>query len=107
LVVARAGSGTIFELATWGTPAILVPIPEDVSHDQTSNAFSYARTGAAMVIEQRNLTPHILFAEMERILKDPARIAAMSQAAKKFARPQSARKIATILLDIALQHEPV
>jgi UDP-N-acetylglucosamine--N-acetylmuramyl-(pentapeptide) pyrophosphoryl-undecaprenol N-acetylglucosamine transferase len=107
LVVARAGSGTIFELASWGIPAILVPIPEDVSHDQTSNAFSYARTGAAIVIEQHNLTPHILFAEIERIIKDPVRIAEMSKAATAFARPQSARKIATVLLDVALQHEPV
>ena len=106
LVVARAGSGTIFELATWGTPAILVPIPEDISHDQTTNAFSYARAGGAVVIEQHNLTPHVLFAEIERIVKDPARVAEMSQAAKKFARPQSARKIATILLEVALQHEP-
>ncbi|HEY4526338.1 MAG TPA: UDP-N-acetylglucosamine--N-acetylmuramyl-(pentapeptide) pyrophosphoryl-undecaprenol N-acetylglucosamine transferase [Candidatus Paceibacterota bacterium] len=106
MIVARAGSGTIFEIASWGIPAILVPIPEDISHDQISNAFSYARTGGAVVIEQRNLTPHLLFAEIERIAKDPARIAAMSQAAKTFARPQSARKIATVLLEVALQHEP-
>jgi UDP-N-acetylglucosamine--N-acetylmuramyl-(pentapeptide) pyrophosphoryl-undecaprenol N-acetylglucosamine transferase len=41
LVVARAGSGTIFEIASWGLPSILIPIPEDVSHDQTKNAFSF------------------------------------------------------------------
>lgn len=105
IVVARAGSGTIFEIASWGIPAILVPIPEDVSHDQTQNAFSYARSGAAEVIEQRNLTPHLLFAEIERIVKDPARSTQMSQAAKVFARPQSARKIATVLLEVAIEHE--
>src|SRR3989344_5708849 len=33
LIIARAGSGTIFEIASWGIPAILVPIPEDISHD--------------------------------------------------------------------------
>jgi UDP-N-acetylglucosamine--N-acetylmuramyl-(pentapeptide) pyrophosphoryl-undecaprenol N-acetylglucosamine transferase len=107
LVIARAGSGTIFEIASWGIPSILIPIPEDVSHDQTANAFSFARSGAATVIEQRNLTPHLLVAEVERIINDPARITAMSAAAKTFARPESARKIAIILLDTALQHEPV
>src|SRR6202142_1652658 len=78
LVVARAGSGTIFEVASWGLPSILVPIPEDVSHDQTENAFSYARTGAAVVIEQRNLSPHLLVAEINRIVSDAALQAKMA-----------------------------
>jgi UDP-N-acetylglucosamine--N-acetylmuramyl-(pentapeptide) pyrophosphoryl-undecaprenol N-acetylglucosamine transferase len=107
LAVARAGSGTIFELASWGLPAILVPIPEDVSHDQTENAFSYARAGAAVVIEQRNLTPHLLIAEVRRIASDEALRQKMSAAARVFARPDAARKIATALLEESLEHEPV
>ncbi len=107
LIVARAGSGTIFEIASWGIPSILVPIPEDVSHDQTKNAFSYARGGAAVVVEQRNFTPHVLVAEVERIAGDDEVRAKMSAAAKVYARPDAARKIATALLDEALSHEPV
>lgn len=107
IIIARAGSGTIFEIAAWGIPAIIVPIPEDISHDQTQNAYSYARTGAAIVIEQRNLTQHVLIAEIDRIVKSPELVASMSAAAKSFARPQAARKIATVLLEVALQHEPV
>ncbi len=106
VVVARAGSGTIFEVASWGIPAIFVPIPPDVSHDQTENAFSYARAGAGEVIEQRNLTPHILIAEVDRISNDPALQASMSAAAHKFAEPDAARKIGQILLETALEHEP-
>jgi UDP-N-acetylglucosamine--N-acetylmuramyl-(pentapeptide) pyrophosphoryl-undecaprenol N-acetylglucosamine transferase len=107
LVVARAGSGTIFEIASWGLPSILVPIPLDVSHDQTENAFSYARSGAAVVIEQRNLSPHILRAEIERIMGDKAMRDTMSTAAKAFSRPEAARKIATSIIETALTHEPV
>lgn len=107
LVVSRAGSGTIFEIASWGIPALLVPIPEDVSHDQTENAFSYARTGACIVIEQRNLTPHILAAEIDRIIADDALQENMRMAARNFAKPQAARKIAAAILDIAIEHEPV
>jgi UDP-N-acetylglucosamine--N-acetylmuramyl-(pentapeptide) pyrophosphoryl-undecaprenol N-acetylglucosamine transferase len=59
LVISRAGAGSIFEIASWGIPSILIPIPEPMSHDQTKNAFSYARTGAAVVIEQNNLTPRL------------------------------------------------
>lgn len=107
LVLARAGSGTIFEIASWGLPAILVPIPEDVSHDQIENAFSYARAGAAEVLEQRNLTPHLLVSEIKRVMADEALLMSMKTAARAFARPDAARKVATALLDIALEHEPV
>lgn len=107
IVVARAGSGTIFEVASWGLPAIMVPIPSDISHDQTENAFSYARSGACVVVEQRNLTPHVLVAEIKRIIDDKALREKMSQAARTFAKPKAARKIAAVLLDTALEHESV
>ena len=106
VVIARAGSGTIFEIASWGKPAILVPIPEDVSHDQTQNAFSYARTGAAVVIEQRNLTPHILVAEVDRLMADKELQQKMIEAGKAYAKPDAARKVAIILLETAISHEP-
>lgn len=106
LVIARAGSGTIFEIASWRIPSILIPIPLDVSHDQTENAFSYARAGAAVVLEQQNLTQHLLLAEIERILGDRQLMEKMSEAAGGFSRRDSARKIADAIIDIALQHEP-
>lgn len=104
LVISRAGSGTIFELASWGIPAILIPIPIDVSHDQTKNAFSYARSGAAIVIEQQNLTPHLLVAEINRIMDDPVAREEMKKAAQGFARKDSAKKIAKAIVDIGLEH---
>ncbi len=107
LVIARAGSGSIFEIASWGIPAILVPIPEDVSHDQIENAFSYARAGGAVVIEQRNLTPHLLVAEIKRILGGQALQESMKAAARSYVRPDAARKIAAALLEITIEHEPV
>jgi len=39
LIITRAGS-TLFEVAIWEKPAIVIPIPESISHDQTGNAFS-------------------------------------------------------------------
>lgn len=106
LIIARAGSGTIFEIASWGIPSILIPIPRDISHDQTENAFSYARESASVVLEQQNLTPHLLLAEIERIMNNPELRNKMSLAARAYARPNSARKIATIIIETALEHEP-
>ncbi|HEY4516464.1 MAG TPA: glycosyltransferase [Candidatus Paceibacterota bacterium] len=107
VIVARAGSGTIFEIASWAIPAILIPIPPDVSHDQTENAFSYARAGGASVIEQHNLKPHVLAAEIDRLMQDASQKAAMQAAGRAFAQPEAARKIARMLLDIGLEHQSV
>ncbi len=107
IIISRAGSGSIFEIASWGIPAILIPLPEDVSHDQTENAYSYARAGAAVVIEQRNLSQHVLIAEIDRLMNNAEQRAALSEAAKAYSRPEAAKKIANILLQTALEHEPV
>lgn len=107
VVVSRAGSGSIFEIATWGIPAIVIPIPRDISHDQTDNAFSYARSGAAVVLEQRNLTPHLLVAEIERIVGDAEVRNMMREKALAYARPHAAQTIAQTLVDTALEHEGV
>lgn len=103
-VVSRAGS-TIFEIAQWGLPSIIIPIPQDVSHDQTGNAFAYARTGAAAVIEQHNLTPSILELELRKILDHPDQEQRMKTAASAFASPDAAKKIAEEIFRIALSHE--
>lgn len=104
LVISRAGS-TIFEIAAWGVPSILVPIPEPVSHDQVKNAFSYARSGAATVIEQNNLTPRLLVSEVSRILNNKDTLRHMSEAARGFSRADASRLIAQALIDVGISHE--
>ncbi len=107
LIVARAGSGTIFEIATWGKPSITIPIPQTISHDQTENAFSFARSGASVVIEQENVRTSILVSQIDAIMNDPEKRARMGEAARSFAQPDAAKKIARILIETALEHEKV
>jgi UDP-N-acetylglucosamine--N-acetylmuramyl-(pentapeptide) pyrophosphoryl-undecaprenol N-acetylglucosamine transferase len=104
VVVSRAGS-TIFEIASWGVPSIIVPISERVSRDQRSNAFAYARAGACEVIEEGNLTPNILASEIERLVTNEVEREKMKQAAKAFYKPDAARLVAEEILKIALAHE--
>ncbi|MSR70926.1 UDP-N-acetylglucosamine--N-acetylmuramyl-(pentapeptide) pyrophosphoryl-undecaprenol N-acetylglucosamine transferase [Candidatus Kaiserbacteria bacterium] len=104
LVISRAGS-TIFEIAAWGLPSILVPLPSAAEDHQTKNAFAYARAGAAVVIEQANLTPGLLVSEVGRIVDNEKVRHAMGNAARAFARADAATLIASALLDIALSHE--
>lgn len=106
IVVSRAGANSIAEIGLWKKPAILVPIPESISHDQRTNAYSYARTGAAVVLEEGNITPHLLASEIKRILGDKPLAERMGSAAEGFTDPDAARILARELLDIALSHEP-
>ena len=105
LVVSRAGSTSIAEIALWAKPSILIPIPEDVSHDQRLNAYAYAQTDAAVVLEQANLTPHILASEIRRILGDSVLRAKMAARAKGFTDLDAATLIAKEAIDIGLSHE--
>ncbi|MFA6432385.1 MAG: UDP-N-acetylglucosamine--N-acetylmuramyl-(pentapeptide) pyrophosphoryl-undecaprenol N-acetylglucosamine transferase [Candidatus Paceibacterota bacterium] len=104
VVISRAGS-TIFEIAAWGVPSIIIPLSANVSHDQVRNALTYAGTGAASVIEEDNLHAHILTAEIDRIQGSPAIKETMRERARAFARLDSADIIADAILDIALEHE--
>jgi UDP-N-acetylglucosamine--N-acetylmuramyl-(pentapeptide) pyrophosphoryl-undecaprenol N-acetylglucosamine transferase len=104
VVITRAGS-TLFEIASWGVPAIVIPISERVSRDQRSNAFAYARAGAGVVVEEDNLSSHVISAEIDRILEDKEAREKMSAAAKAFYKPEAARLIAEEIVKIALSHE--
>ena len=104
LMLTRSGS-VLFEIAQWGIPAILIPIPETISRDQTSNAFAYAREGAGTVLEEQNLTPHILIAEIDKILGSREVYEKLSKAAFAFAKTDAADKIAGEILEIIEKHE--
>ncbi len=104
LVITRAGS-TLFEIANWGIPSIVIPIPEEVSHDQRTNAFTYARSGGAVVIEEKNLTASVLLFEIDKIMNDEKMREDMIKGAKQFARPDAANVIAREVLKISLGHE--
>ena len=104
LVISRAG-GSISEIAAWGLPSIIIPITSSAGDHQRQNAFSYARKGAAIVIEEKNMTPHLLEAEINRLMSDLARREEMSKKAKEFATPDAAKKIADEILRMAIKHE--
>ena len=104
LVISRAGS-SIFEIATWGLPSIIIPITDSQGDHQRKNAYSYARTGACVVLEEANLTANILISETRRLLDNPSQLETMKKAALGFANKDAARMIAKEILAIALKHD--
>lgn len=104
LVISRAGS-QLFEIAAWGIPSIIIPRTHSANNHNMSNAYIYASRGACEVIEEANLTPHVLLIEIERILDNQDIANQMKQATAGFAQPDAAKIIAQEILDIALVHE--
>ena len=107
VVVSRAGGNAIFEIAAWGIPSILIPIPLPVSAQdhQRINAYAYARSGAAEVIEEANLTPSVLLAEIARLLTNTEKRKHMKEEAQKFARLDAAEKVAREVIMLGLHQD--
>lgn len=103
-IVSRAGS-TIFEIAFWGKPSIIIPIADSNGDHQRKNAIAYAKNGACLVMEETNLKPHILLSELRRLAADNVLKANMSESARAFSKPDAAEKIARAILSLALKHE--
>ncbi|HEX3872771.1 MAG TPA: UDP-N-acetylglucosamine--N-acetylmuramyl-(pentapeptide) pyrophosphoryl-undecaprenol N-acetylglucosamine transferase [Solirubrobacteraceae bacterium] len=97
LVVGRAG-GSVFEIAGHGRPAILIPYPRAAADHQRTNAAWMERAGAAVVIDDADLTGDRLRAEVDRLLGDPDLLAGMAAASASLARPDAAAAVAGELL---------
>ena len=96
---------TIFEIASWGVPSILIPFNKSNADHSRKNAYTYARSGACEVIEEANLSPNLLVAEIVRLVSDQPKMEQMKKAAQSFARPEASESIAREILNIALKHE--
>jgi UDP-N-acetylglucosamine--N-acetylmuramyl-(pentapeptide) pyrophosphoryl-undecaprenol N-acetylglucosamine transferase len=83
----------------------MIPIPKDISRDQTSNSFAAMQRGAAFVIEEKNLTPRILQNEILRLLKDHKILANMSASARQYAITDAAEKVSDLLVNIGKSHQ--
>jgi UDP-N-acetylglucosamine--N-acetylmuramyl-(pentapeptide) pyrophosphoryl-undecaprenol N-acetylglucosamine transferase len=92
LVICRAGAVTVAELAAGGMASILVPFPHAVDDHQTANAKFLAESGAALLLQQRDLTAQKL-AEVLSTL-DRAKLLAMAKKARGLGKPDAARVVA-------------
>jgi UDP-N-acetylglucosamine--N-acetylmuramyl-(pentapeptide) pyrophosphoryl-undecaprenol N-acetylglucosamine transferase len=101
LVVARAGAGTIAEIAAVGRASLLIPYPHAADDHQAKNAAAFADTGSAVWVRQEAADAMRLSMEVRRILTDDARRLGLATRACAQGRPEAARTIARDLLDMA------
>ncbi|MFB7296850.1 undecaprenyldiphospho-muramoylpentapeptide beta-N-acetylglucosaminyltransferase [Streptomyces rubiginosohelvolus] len=103
LVVCRAGSATIAELATTGVPAVLVPYPHAPGDHQTHNARVLSDAGAAHLVPDAETTADRLAEIVDPLLADPARLAAMGRAADPGHHARAADLLAETVIRLAGQ----
>ncbi|OCI95689.1 undecaprenyldiphospho-muramoylpentapeptide beta-N-acetylglucosaminyltransferase [Rhizobium sp. AC27/96] len=101
LVLCRSGASTVSELAVIGRPAILVPYPHALDHDQAANAAALAATGGVKVIVQSELTPEKLSTILRGSMTMPEKLAKMAAAAKQAGKPDAANLLADMVEAIA------
>jgi UDP-N-acetylglucosamine--N-acetylmuramyl-(pentapeptide) pyrophosphoryl-undecaprenol N-acetylglucosamine transferase len=99
LVVSRAGSQTLAELAAAGRPAILVPFGAATHGHQTGNADVFARAGAAVAIGETGVSAKALARAIHDLFQKREVLVAMGERARTFARPDAARLLADLLFE--------
>lgn len=102
LVISRAGASSVADIAAIGRPSILIPYAAAASDHQTANARGLVGAGAAVAIPERDLTPETLATAIRGVLDDPARAAAMAEAARSIGKPDATERLAALVEDLAL-----
>jgi len=101
VVICRAGAMTLSEIALYGLPAVLIPFPHAAHDHQRANARAVVSAGAALLIEDDQLTGERLLKSVSTILHDDTTHNRMSEAMRSLARPHAATEIAQHILRLA------
>jgi UDP-N-acetylglucosamine--N-acetylmuramyl-(pentapeptide) pyrophosphoryl-undecaprenol N-acetylglucosamine transferase len=101
LIVSRSGAGTVSELAAIGRPSILVPLPGAIDQDQFANAGVLSEAGGALRIVQTDFTADRLASEISTLATEPAKLAAMAEAARTVGRLDAAERLADLVVKVA------
>ncbi len=94
LVISRAGSSSISEIAANSKPAIIIPIDKSANNHQRMNAYSIAKIGGCVVLEENNLGEHMLLAKIDEIMNNEEIRNKLSTNIKAFYHPDAASRIA-------------
>ncbi|MFA7317150.1 MAG: undecaprenyldiphospho-muramoylpentapeptide beta-N-acetylglucosaminyltransferase [Sulfuricella sp.] len=99
LVICRSGALTVAELAAVGVASVLVPYPHAVDDHQTTNARFLSDSGAAVLVQQMELSAEKLAALLQELTHD--KLTAMAKKARALAKPDATRRVAEICKELA------
>jgi UDP-N-acetylglucosamine--N-acetylmuramyl-(pentapeptide) pyrophosphoryl-undecaprenol N-acetylglucosamine transferase len=98
LVISRSSATTISEIAANKKPAILIPLETSASDHQRMNAYSLARIGGCVVMEENNMGEHMLMEKIDQIMNDELLRDKLAINIGTFYHPEAAEKIADGIL---------
>ena len=100
IIICRAGAITLTELAVLKKPAILIPSPNVAENHQFKNAEVLEKHGAAVLIEEKNLTAEALIEKVDGLFKDPSKLINMARNISSFASPDTLGNIYNIIMSV-------
>ncbi len=103
LIISRAGSGSIFEIAANKKASALLPLPESAQNHQVKNAYAYSSTKSGIVLEQENLSSNFFLGKVKELFSPIEQIRNMEINAKEFARPRASYIIATYIKEYLIR----
>jgi UDP-N-acetylglucosamine--N-acetylmuramyl-(pentapeptide) pyrophosphoryl-undecaprenol N-acetylglucosamine transferase len=104
VAVSRAGASSLAEIAAMRLPSLLVPFPAAADNHQVFNASAFEKTGAAMLLEQKNSTPEKVAAILTKLVEDETARSKMQSALAQWHAPRAAEQIAEIMLAAIARH---
>ncbi len=99
LALSRAGASTLGEYPLFGLPAVLVPYPHAWRY-QKVNAESLVHSGAAIMIEESNLSKSLL-STVSELINQPTKMTSMRRAMQRLSHPEAAAEIANQILALS------
>ncbi|MDO9614727.1 MAG: glycosyltransferase, partial [Bacteroidota bacterium] len=106
VVISRAGAGTISELCLLAKPCILVPSPNVAEDHQTKNAMALVENQAALLIKDADSKGQLL-KETFSLLNDKQRLKSLSENIQKLGRPNAAKDIVDVILEVVESQKSV
>lgn len=100
VVVARAGAITLSEIQVKGKPSVLIPSPNVAENHQFHNAMALVEKNAAVMIEEKDLTPERLTEEIDRLASNPQRLKEYSENAAKMAVRDAVKRIYSVIIEV-------
>lgn len=97
LIISRCGAGALTEIEAVGCGSILVPSPIVAENHQYHNGMVLANAGAAILVEQKDLSSEWLIDTVSGLINAPDRLLELSEnAAKLYIKDTSDRILAVI-----------
>jgi UDP-N-acetylglucosamine--N-acetylmuramyl-(pentapeptide) pyrophosphoryl-undecaprenol N-acetylglucosamine transferase len=100
-VICRSGASTVSEVSVIGRPALFVPYPFALDHDQAANAALLVEKGGAKVVPQSKLSAEKLADILKKAMEEPQTLLATAHAAKEAGIPNAANLLADLVEAIA------